>query len=99
MARRVEVKVGRFFELEEGVKPGGDVEFDTLCTFVKGFAQRAAEKLVQEHGFALETVADVLDCVLKYDRALASRTGEKQPSDVLRETIGAEAQDGPTSGT
>lgn len=93
MARRVEIKVGKFFELEDDVKPGGDVEFDTLCKLVKGFAQKAAEKLVQDHGFPVETVADVLDCVLKYDRAVASRTGEKSPADVLRETVGAEAQD------
>ena len=87
MGRRVEVKVGRFFELEDDVVPGGDVEWHTIEDFIRGFAMRAGEKLVKEHGFKLETIGEVLDLVLLRDR----QRHPKMFSEVLRESVGGEA--------
>ena len=86
MSRRVEVKVVRFFELEDDVKPGGDIEWHTIEDFIRGFAMRAGEKLVKEHNFKQEQIGEVLDLVLRYERTRDSR----KPSDILRETIGGE---------
>lgn len=86
---RVEVKVGRFFEYEEdAIKKERDIEFHTIVDFLRGFTQRAAEKLVLEHKFDVNTVGEALDCILKWNK----RDKEKPPSEKLNETVQAEAE-------